>query len=59
MKGGQKPGASTLKKVDNQKIAEDFKKYEDKTTKKIKPGKNIYKKIINLFLTKILLKKWE
>ena len=30
---------TTNKKVDNKLIAEDYKKYEDKTTKKIKEGK--------------------
>jgi hypothetical protein len=30
---------SSSKKVDNKLIAEDFKKYEDKATKKIKEGK--------------------
>lgn len=32
---------NTTKKVDSKTISEDFKKYEDKTLKKIKDGKQI------------------
>ena len=41
MRGVQKTVTATSKKIDNKLITEDFKKYEDNTTKKIKPGKNI------------------
>ena len=41
MRGASKPSVLISKKVDNKLIAEDFKKYEDKTSKKIKPSKMI------------------
>jgi hypothetical protein len=33
---------TSSKKVDTKLISEDFKKYEDKSTKKIKEGKSSY-----------------
>ena len=38
MRGAQKSSSLISNKVDSKLIAEDFKKYEDKTSKKIKPG---------------------
>lgn len=35
-------GSSSSKKVDTKLISEDFKKYEDKATKKIKEGNKSY-----------------
>ncbi len=42
MRGTQKPAMYATKKIDNKQIVEDFKKYEDKSTNKIKPGKQFY-----------------
>jgi hypothetical protein len=39
MRGGRKPvPVITSKKVDNKLITDDFLRYEDKSSKKIKPG---------------------
>ena len=47
MRGAQKSSLLISNKVDGKLIAEDFKKYEDKTSKKIKPGIKL-KILINL-----------
>jgi len=40
MRGAHKSSLLISNKVDSKLIAEDFKKYEEKTSKKIKPGIN-------------------
>jgi hypothetical protein len=48
--------STTAKKVDNKLIAEDFKKYEDKTSKKIKPGKHKFLQFTNHLINRLFRK---